>query len=202
MEKIKGVWDDKSSKDHKFIDARSRTESIDPNCSWGISDKDIVGDLVSGLPWPPRCYTCTFCKREFRSAQALGGHMNVHRRDRARLRQMTSCQSFSPSFTSLIKQNPNFSPHFCSKMSPSTTMLSPLTLSSSTSRPSYHLCRKGEENVTMMKSHLPGFGYCKFHGFPRENEGKIAVNSESVRWNLESESKSDALDLELRLGCS
>lgn len=37
--------------------------------------------------WPPRSYSCTFCRREFRSAQALGGHMNVHRRDRARLRQ-------------------------------------------------------------------------------------------------------------------
>jgi hypothetical protein len=35
---------------------------------------------------PPRSYACSFCKREFRSAQALGGHMNVHRRDRARLR--------------------------------------------------------------------------------------------------------------------
>ncbi|KAK9052964.1 hypothetical protein SSX86_029594 [Deinandra increscens subsp. villosa] len=40
---------------------------------------------VMGTTWPPRSYTCTFCKREFRSAQALGGHMNVHRRDRARL---------------------------------------------------------------------------------------------------------------------
>ncbi|GAU46878.1 hypothetical protein TSUD_25950 [Trifolium subterraneum] len=36
--------------------------------------------------WPSRNYACSFCKREFRSAQALGGHMNVHRRDRARLR--------------------------------------------------------------------------------------------------------------------
>nr|QTJ02284.1 C2H2 ZF type transcription factor [Catharanthus roseus] len=39
------------------------------------------------ITWPPRSYTCTFCRREFRSAQALGGHMNVHRRDRARLHQ-------------------------------------------------------------------------------------------------------------------
>ncbi|CAI0472858.1 unnamed protein product [Linum tenue] len=38
-----------------------------------------------GSTWPPRSYTCTFCRREFRSAQALGGHMNVHRRDRAKL---------------------------------------------------------------------------------------------------------------------
>ncbi|KAE8690266.1 nitrate transporter 1.5-like [Hibiscus syriacus] len=41
-----------------------------------------------GTTWPPRSYTCTFCRREFRSAQALGGHMNVHRRDRARLHQI------------------------------------------------------------------------------------------------------------------
>ncbi|KAM2039110.1 hypothetical protein ACFX1T_012591 [Malus domestica] len=39
-----------------------------------------------GFAWPPRSYTCSFCKREFRSAQALGGHMNVHRKDRARLK--------------------------------------------------------------------------------------------------------------------
>ncbi|KAG4384408.1 hypothetical protein AAZX31_13G251600 [Glycine max] len=44
-------------------------------------------DYVNGFPWPPRSYTCSFCRKEFRSAQALGGHMNVHRRDRARLRQ-------------------------------------------------------------------------------------------------------------------
>ncbi|XP_010543923.1 PREDICTED: probable transcriptional regulator RABBIT EARS [Tarenaya hassleriana] len=40
----------------------------------------------SGCVWPPRTYRCSFCGREFRSAQALGGHMNVHRRDRARLK--------------------------------------------------------------------------------------------------------------------
>ncbi|KAI3667054.1 hypothetical protein L6452_42096 [Arctium lappa] len=34
-----------------------------------------------------RSYTCTFCKRGFSNAQALGGHMNVHRKDRARLRE-------------------------------------------------------------------------------------------------------------------
>lgn len=43
-----------------------------------------------GFVWPPRSYSCTFCRREFRSAQALGGHMNVHRRDRARLKQSLS----------------------------------------------------------------------------------------------------------------
>ncbi|TMW87016.1 hypothetical protein EJD97_020539 [Solanum chilense] len=56
--------------------------------------EDAAGAL-GGCIWPPRSYTCSFCRREFRSAQALGGHMNVHRRDRARMKQ--SPPSNSPS---------------------------------------------------------------------------------------------------------
>ncbi|KAK9158870.1 hypothetical protein Scep_005444 [Stephania cephalantha] len=48
--------------------------------------QDSAG-VLGGCVWPPRSYSCSFCRREFRSAQALGGHMNVHRRDRARLKQ-------------------------------------------------------------------------------------------------------------------
>lgn len=49
-------------------------------------DDDNYGDDGLGGAWPPRSYTCAFCRREFKSAQALGGHMNVHRRDRAKMR--------------------------------------------------------------------------------------------------------------------
>ncbi|XP_027364600.1 zinc finger protein 11-like [Abrus precatorius] len=35
-----------------------------------------------------RSYECTFCKRGFTNAQALGGHMNIHRRDRAKAKQV------------------------------------------------------------------------------------------------------------------
>lgn len=58
------------------------------NSSW--EEKAFAEDaarILGGCIWPPRSYSCHFCKREFRSAQALGGHMNVHRRDRARLKQ-------------------------------------------------------------------------------------------------------------------
>ncbi|XP_010262253.1 PREDICTED: transcriptional regulator SUPERMAN-like [Nelumbo nucifera] len=34
-----------------------------------------------------RSYRCVFCKRGFTTAQALGGHMNIHRKERARIRQ-------------------------------------------------------------------------------------------------------------------
>ena len=38
-------------------------------------------------PGQARPYTCNFCQKGFSNAQALGGHMNIHRRDRAKLRQ-------------------------------------------------------------------------------------------------------------------
>lgn len=61
------------------------------NKSW--EEKAFAEDaarILGGCIWPPRSYSCHFCKREFRSAQALGGHMNVHRRDRAKLKQSLS----------------------------------------------------------------------------------------------------------------
>ncbi|XP_020231547.1 transcriptional regulator SUPERMAN [Cajanus cajan] len=64
-----------------------------------------------GTSWPARNYACSFCKREFRSAQALGGHMNVHRRDRARLRSsLSSWVSECPKPNPSTKPNPNLLP--------------------------------------------------------------------------------------------
>lgn len=82
-----------------------------------------------GCIWPPRSYSCSFCKREFRSAQALGGHMNVHRRDRARLKQksLSPTNHHDSSYSSL--PNHQFS---CLNSSITTTgTLSPSRLSTS-----------------------------------------------------------------------
>lgn len=59
--------------------------------------EDTAGPF-GGFIWPPRSYSCSFCGRKFMSAQALGGHMNVHRRERAKLKQ--SPISHSPSSNS------------------------------------------------------------------------------------------------------
>ncbi|ONK72203.1 uncharacterized protein A4U43_C04F16840 [Asparagus officinalis] len=66
---------------------QQRRPANEEDDSWEV--RAFAEDTSSsmGTTWPPRSYTCNFCRREFRSAQALGGHMNVHRRDRARLRQ-------------------------------------------------------------------------------------------------------------------
>ncbi|KAL1539689.1 transcriptional regulator SUPERMAN-like [Salvia divinorum] len=50
------------------------------------TNQSFERDRAYGFSWPQRNYSCSFCNKEFKSAQALGGHMNVHRRDRARMR--------------------------------------------------------------------------------------------------------------------
>ncbi|GMI65853.1 hypothetical protein HRI_000254600 [Hibiscus trionum] len=57
------------------------------SCCYDSWEEQAFAEDAGGCIWPPRSYSCSFCGREFRSAQALGGHMNVHRRDRARLKQ-------------------------------------------------------------------------------------------------------------------
>ncbi|KAL8520433.1 hypothetical protein ACS0TY_011091 [Phlomoides rotata] len=69
--------------------------------SWEVRafEEDTTGNAL-GCTWPPRSYSCTFCRREFRSAQALGGHMNVHRRDRAKLHDAPPSPAAAPTVMS------------------------------------------------------------------------------------------------------
>ncbi|CAD6248941.1 unnamed protein product [Miscanthus lutarioriparius] len=79
-------------KDHEAAGARASPSSLSPS-SEADGDKDLpkqqqraIGDDDDddddeGTRQP---YKCTFCRRGFPTAQALGGHMNVHRRHRGR----------------------------------------------------------------------------------------------------------------------
>lgn len=56
--------------------------------SLGTDDHAAAAEPMSSSPPPATAtarpyYECVFCKRGFTTAQALGGHMNIHRRDRA-----------------------------------------------------------------------------------------------------------------------
>lgn len=75
--------------------------------SWEVRAFAEDTGSIMGTTWPPRSYTCTFCRREFRSAQALGGHMNVHRRDRARLHQTSNVNPSSSSSSFVFHRFPN-----------------------------------------------------------------------------------------------
>ncbi|KAL6953971.1 hypothetical protein U1Q18_042208 [Sarracenia purpurea var. burkii] len=95
--------------------------------SWEYCGSDSHGeDYLSGFSWPPRSYTCSFCKREFRSAQALGGHMNVHRRERARLRHSSPPMEAQFPFLNLnLKPDPNPNPNPCHNPNPNKSPYNP-----------------------------------------------------------------------------
>ncbi|OWM68137.1 transcriptional regulator TAC1-like [Punica granatum] len=53
-------------------------------------------DETTVLGMSKRSYECVFCKQGFTNAQALGGHMNIHRKDRARAKQVVAGPSAQP----------------------------------------------------------------------------------------------------------
>nr|CAB3483950.1 unnamed protein product [Digitaria exilis] len=147
--------------------------------------------LAGCFPWPPQrsspssCYTCGYCRREFRSAQALGGHMNVHRRDRARLRQccpaayVPSSSLPTPSLLASRQHkaplpNLNYSPPHCAAVpEPPPVIYSFFSTTTST----VGVATKATLEVSLEL----GIGVC--------GRGCEAVEEEG-------------LDLELRLGCA
>ncbi|CAM6038372.1 unnamed protein product [Sphagnum compactum] len=79
------------------------------SASWEVGafgSEDLCSSGMQ-LQWPPSSYSCSFCHREFRTAQALGGHMNVHRRERAAhkntgQRETSSALSHQPLLAPLV----------------------------------------------------------------------------------------------------
>lgn len=53
-----------------------------------------------------RSYDCTFCKRGFTNARALGGHMNIHRKERTNYKAKQSTPNSSP-FVPLVSNQPS-----------------------------------------------------------------------------------------------
>ncbi|XP_072954683.1 transcriptional regulator TAC1-like [Typha angustifolia] len=60
--------------------------------------KAISNGAEFGRPY----YECVFCKRGFTTAQALGGHMNIHRKDRGKAPRCAATMS-----TSVLKPVPD-----------------------------------------------------------------------------------------------
>ncbi|XP_060184711.1 transcriptional regulator SUPERMAN-like [Lycium barbarum] len=168
------------------------------------------------ISWPPRSYTCSFCKREFKSAQALGGHMNVHRRDRARLRQHSPPKNNRYSLLNLnVDPNTNPNPSFSSsspspspsrKFSPFTSRLLPPQSTTYNNAGGSHEIRIWEKDDQLMKStgELVNMKNAKLALCGVDGKlGSFMQEKEFLRLDLDiglfTQSKQD-LDLELRLG--
>ncbi|KAG4973109.1 hypothetical protein JHK87_029930 [Glycine soja] len=192
----------------------------DDDDSWEVRAFAEDTRNIMGTTWPPRSYTCTFCRREFRSAQALGGHMNVHRRDRARLHQAPVPSSSSNPMTSSLPTSPfiNIPPqdlvanaglcllyHLPKSPSstappfpPSPTTPSPSTVLSISSYPTTNFLMQTSFN-------FPGAPATGINTTTTTTVSSLCYNSSKVEQSATSSSIDhnghlEELDLELRLG--
>ncbi|CAK7346444.1 unnamed protein product [Dovyalis caffra] len=166
-----------------------RSSTVKDKSEW--NNVIFEGEHSSGFSLPQRNYTCSFCKREFSSAQALGGHMNVHRRDRAKLRQLPSWFFECPKPTSNSNPKTLLSPS--SKFLPYPDLThdhSLLSLSlASFSSPSYPEKRsivECRQSIDLTKNK----GSMGDHGFGQECDQLEAVMR-----------RSEIIGLDLEMGC-
>ncbi|KDP21334.1 hypothetical protein JCGZ_21805 [Jatropha curcas] len=184
----------------------------------------------SGFLWPQRNYTCSFCKRQFNSAQALGGHMNVHRRDRAMLIQLPSwvfdCPNPNPNFpssaslsSSTATSSPSHNndnnnkkmlpyPYYYNNSSPFGT--TSFTLPSNNQQKKSNLEFPQSEDLAKkrMKKSMRA-AVVEVEEFNKSNLSRkyerieVLKNNEVISLELEIGCKDpkEVLDLELRLGC-
>lgn len=132
-----------------------------------------------------KSYECNFCKRGFSNAQALGGHMNIHRKDKAKLKQSNSSH-----------QPPSFNTTSINWMSTSLLELDD------------HLHHHHHENINVhLRKKLPLFAetptnICDEIDDEEDKPNNVKVPSSSSTTTIASatQSSSSDLDLELRLG--
>ncbi|PSS13997.1 Transcriptional regulator SUPERMAN like [Actinidia chinensis var. chinensis] len=159
-------------------------------------------DLTCGFSWPQRNYPCGFCKKQFKSAQALGGHMNVHRRERAKLRDSTSWESPNLSPNPNPNPNPNPKPRFLPYLSCHSFLASLSSQSSSASideEKMLHLKPHSQLDHVSKKMREGDFlGVGKKKSSLKEDGFRVMKKDEKIeRLDLGMD-----LDLELRLGFS
>ncbi|KAM7254312.1 hypothetical protein ACFE04_031994 [Oxalis oulophora] len=147
---------------------------------------------------PTSNYTCSFCKRQFRSAQALGGHMNVHRRDRARLRLL-------PPWFFDRKPNPNPNPN--PNPSSSSSKFLPCPFINNDINSPRRVLRDEKKTLVdyLIPSDHPGLGSSDGVGKMKScmEKNEFVSKGKTINLNLEmgiEDHPREVLDLDLRLG--
>ncbi|CAL5357393.1 unnamed protein product [Camellia sinensis] len=170
-----------------------RSDKLKERCE--SNNLSFERDSTCGFSWPHRNYACSFCKKQFKSAQALGGHMNIHRRERAKLNLPQSPSWDCPKLSS----NPNPNPNFSSSSSAARFLPYVSYHSSLTSFSSQSSASTDEENRVLSSGAFFGVGQLKSFT-PQEDESRVLKKENIVRLDLEMGDPKEDLDLELRLG--
>ncbi|KAF8388204.1 hypothetical protein HHK36_026870 [Tetracentron sinense] len=163
----------------------SKTTSEENN-----EQEPVKDDLGMG-----RSYECVFCKRGFTTAQALGGHMNIHRRDRPRIsRQPTTIASVS---------NKPDKEYACTGFFPPVSSYPPLNSPAPEAQMNYHMYLPPSTSSTAHPhtyhaddSQIQKQRFLGLFGENRSTSLSLQIGPTCI----EDREKEDELDLELRLG--
>ncbi|XP_014497619.1 zinc finger protein ZAT6-like isoform X2 [Vigna radiata var. radiata] len=127
-----------------------------------------------GGPGQVKSYSCSFCKRGFSNAQALGGHMNIHRRDRAKLKQSSEESLLSLDISIKTSSDHSNDP-------------------SDLEEKIFFRLGSGEDQKHSRNRKMP-------FNFPHKSDPEIPHHLPSFVFGQRIEEKTADLDLELRLG--
>ncbi|XVE77895.1 hypothetical protein DITRI_Ditri13aG0100600 [Diplodiscus trichospermus] len=149
-----------------------------------------------------RSYECVFCKRGFTTAQALGGHMNIHRRDRAKSRPSSVPTKVDDESYASLRSNSHrpiqtYQPHY--SMAPEVHASCQAFFPASGwgfRRPHTH---QGDELFVDNSHHLNPFGEEDWSRRLSLQIGPSHVDDHENK-KTDGSSQEDELDLELRLG--
>ncbi|XP_016463266.1 uncharacterized protein LOC107786320 [Nicotiana tabacum] len=142
-------------------------------------------------------YRCSFCKRGFSNAQALGGHMNIHRKDRARLREFSSENLLSLDIKNSINPPPPPPPPPANKDSLQHEVSYDETISSPSKRPCVNTSEENDHNHEVIIGDVLQLPL--FTKTPLIKEASNCVDKQEEEKSMQLNPVSE-LDLELRLG--
>lgn len=171
-----------------------------PNMQGGV----VVGNSEEQARSPgqtqARIYECSFCKKGFSNAQALGGHMNIHRKDKAKLKQASKENQSLPDAQEIMTNPLTPSSTSGSIGKPLEFTSSQVPIKSSTNWPPSAFASDQEESC---ESHMAELKQLQLFVETADYSNPM-IQANSVSWQEEfipgQGSFGAELDLELRLG--
>ncbi|XP_057424867.1 transcriptional regulator SUPERMAN-like [Lotus japonicus] len=171
-------------------DSKSSSEELDRNDGVGTG----------------RSYECVFCKRGFTTAQALGGHMNIHRKDRANNKNKATTFP-PPSSSKNIEGDHNYLGFYSAINYPSHHNYFPATIPDREVDalinyhqlyfPSHACGTRPNEVLGVENRHLLFGQDWRTKGLSMYTNNPLCVHEDKDK--MENNSEEDELDLELRL---
>ncbi|KAK1379888.1 transcriptional regulator SUPERMAN-like [Heracleum sosnowskyi] len=158
---------------------------MDSSRQENVPDPSLIDNAGTG-----RSYECNFCKRGFTNAQALGGHMNIHRKEKAKASKLQGDILHRRSFS-----NPFFSDQESSKCSQGNYNQQfhfPLPNPSHSSYAGY----QSDSNTVAASSKIMGSNLSLDMGSWWSSNDE----ANQARSTRDEEMEHEVLDLELRLG--